>query len=74
MKSQLDSAGGRICTIGNAITYSLLPQSFGAMSESIDPDDEKMPSSIPRRTSTVVLETAGCACCPFSFATWRLTP
>lgn len=56
MKSQLDSAGGRICTIGNAITYSLLPQGFGAMSEPVDPDDEKIPSATPRRTSTVVLE------------------
>ena len=56
IKSQLDSAGGRICTIGKAITYSLLPQGFGGASELVDPDDEKMPSSTPRRTSTVVLE------------------
>ena len=57
MKSQLDSAGGRICTIGKAITYSLLPQSFGAMSEMLDSDDDKMPSATPQRTSTVVMES-----------------
>jgi hypothetical protein len=57
MKPQLDSAGGRICTIGKAITYSLLPQGFGSISEPSDPDDDKTPSITPRKTSTVVLES-----------------
>lgn len=56
MKSQLDSAGGRICTIGQAISYSILPQGFGTPSEAMDPDDDKLPSATPRRTSTLVLE------------------
>lgn len=56
MKSQLDSAGGRICTIGKAITYSLLPQGFGAIPEMLDSDDDKMPSITPRQTSTVVMD------------------
>lgn len=56
MKSQLDSAGGRICTIGKAISYSLLPQGFGTQSEAMDADDDKLPSATPRRISTLLLE------------------
>lgn len=56
IKGLVDSAGGRICTIGRALTYSVLPQSLEKMIDQSDytAEDADAPSSFPRRSSTLV--------------------
>jgi hypothetical protein len=58
VKHHLDSAGGRICTIGKGITYSFLPHSVEQLLDqgAGTTDEEKSTGITPRRTSAVVSE------------------
>lgn len=56
IKHRLDSAGGRICTIGKGLTYSLLPHALESL---LDPatdaaSEDNQPSAVPRRASALI--------------------
>jgi hypothetical protein len=55
VKHQLDSAGGRINTIGRAVTYSLLPHAIEKLlNQPEGGGDDDIPSALPRSIPAVV--------------------